>query len=434
MRTGPCGRSSPRCAGARSSRWSRRAAWAAPRTWPICWLRGADLVQAGTAFLRCPESGAPAALKDALATSAAFGATEVTRAFSGRRARALVNAMVREHRGAPAAYPEINNATRPLRAAAARAGDPEHMSLYAGTAFAQAEARPAAEVVERLVSGVQPVSSGRQKKTIEFTPPDVAAVAHELDALRAAGGGWVNLMPGIDEEASDVHPRAGLFAFFGNNAAPVTMTTVMPPKKDRSDSDGLTVGIMHPTGSKAVERLAEAGVTVPEGWVVRQDHARRGLLLRTPVAVTEPDVIDWSVRGRHRVVPGGDDGPVAGRGLPSVGGYRGDARRRSRRGRAGDAGSRPTRTWCARWRGGGAGGGGVAAGPAGAFRLVGVSQAQGGQANETLLVDLGPSHPGMVVRLPPLEATFPDYDLGPQALVQNAVAAAGVPAPAPALS
>ena len=36
-------------------------------------VRGADLVQAGTAFLRCPESGAPVALKDALAGSAAFG-------------------------------------------------------------------------------------------------------------------------------------------------------------------------------------------------------------------------------------------------------------------------------------------------------------------------------------------------------------------------
>jgi len=119
-------------------------------------IRGADLVQAGTAFLRCPESGAPAALKDALGASAAFGATEVTRAFSGRRARALVNAMVRQHPAAPAAYPEINNATRPLRAAAARAGNADRMSLYAGTAFGQAEARPAAEIVERLVSGLQP--------------------------------------------------------------------------------------------------------------------------------------------------------------------------------------------------------------------------------------------------------------------------------------
>ena len=52
-------------------------------------------------------------------------------------------------------------------------------------------------------------------------------------------------------------------------------------------------------------------------------------------------------------------------------------------------------------------------------------------ANETILVDLGPAHPGLVVRLPPLEPTFPEYELAPQALVQNAVAAAGVPAPAP---
>jgi nitronate monooxygenase len=114
--------------------------------------RGAAVVQAGTAFVRCPESGAPAAYKDAL-VEPAFAGTAITRAFSGRRARALVNAMVADHPGAPAAYPEINNATRPLRAAAARSNDPQHMSLYAGTAFRQAEARPAAEVVERLLSG-----------------------------------------------------------------------------------------------------------------------------------------------------------------------------------------------------------------------------------------------------------------------------------------
>ncbi len=115
--------------------------------------RGADLVQAGTAFLRCPESGAPELQKDALG-SGAFTRTAVTRAFSGRRARALVNAMVEDHPGAPAAYPEINNATRPLRAAAVRAGDPQHMSLYAGTGFPRSEALPAAEVVEQLVAGL----------------------------------------------------------------------------------------------------------------------------------------------------------------------------------------------------------------------------------------------------------------------------------------
>jgi nitronate monooxygenase len=114
-------------------------------------VRGADLVQAGTAFLRCPESGAAVPFKAALADPR-FASTAVTRAFSGRRARALVNAMVRAHPGAPPAYPEINNATRPLRGAAARAGDRQHMSLYAGTAFRSAEERPAGEVVQRLIA------------------------------------------------------------------------------------------------------------------------------------------------------------------------------------------------------------------------------------------------------------------------------------------
>ena len=66
-------------------------------------------------------------------------------------------------------------------------------------------------------------------------------------------------------------------------------------------------------------------------------------------------------------------------------------------------------------------------------RVVSMVHADGGMANETVLVDLGPDHAGLVVRLPPLEPTFPDYDLAPQAAVQNAVAAAGVPAPAPAV-
>jgi nitronate monooxygenase len=59
-----------------------------------------------------------------------------------------------DHPDAPAAYPEINNATRSLRAKAAAAGDPERMSLWAGTAFRKATDRPAAEVIELLTRGL----------------------------------------------------------------------------------------------------------------------------------------------------------------------------------------------------------------------------------------------------------------------------------------
>ena len=114
---------------------------------------GATQAQLGTAFLRSTESGAHPLYKAALADPR-FSATAVTRAFSGRRARALVNDFVREHDGAPAAYPEINNATRPLRAAAVAAGDVQRMSLYAGEGFRAAVERPAAEIIEHLATGV----------------------------------------------------------------------------------------------------------------------------------------------------------------------------------------------------------------------------------------------------------------------------------------
>ena len=138
--------------------------------------------------------------------------------------------------------------------------------------------------------------SRRRTRVIEFTPPHIDSVNAALAGLRAAGDGWVNLLPGVDEDRAAPEPQAGLFAFFGNRAPPVTMATVIPAKKDQSLVEGMSVGLMHPTGSKAVARLAEAGVAIPGDWVVRQDHARRGLVLRTSVEAPESQIIDWCVR------------------------------------------------------------------------------------------------------------------------------------------
>src|ERR1700733_8480966 len=65
------------------------------------------------------------------------------------------------------------------------------------------------------------------------------------------------------------------------------------------------------------------------------------------------------------------------------------------------------------------------------LEVTGVDHAAGGMANETVMGEMGRGHPGMGLRLPPLEPTFPGTDLSAQAAVQNAVAAAGIPAPAP---
>ena len=59
-----------------------------------------------------------------------------------------------EHPDAPVAYPEINNATRPLRSAFAAAGDPSGMSLWAGTGHRHAREGSVRSVMDWLASEV----------------------------------------------------------------------------------------------------------------------------------------------------------------------------------------------------------------------------------------------------------------------------------------
>jgi len=108
---------------------------------------GAVAVQVGTAFLLCPEAGTSEPHRRALRADAA---TAFTRAFTGRRARGIVNRFMREHEDAPRAYPHVHHVTAPLRAAARAAGDAELINLWAGTRFGEAREEPAAAVVERL--------------------------------------------------------------------------------------------------------------------------------------------------------------------------------------------------------------------------------------------------------------------------------------------
>ncbi|MFD3775578.1 nitronate monooxygenase [Streptomyces sp. NPDC058612] len=113
---------------------------------------GAEAAQLGTAFLACPESGAHPLHKKAL-TDPLFVRTELTRAFSGRPARGLVNRFMREHGPyAPAAYPQVHHLTSGLRKAAAAAGDPQGMALWAGQGHRLARALPAGELVEVLAA------------------------------------------------------------------------------------------------------------------------------------------------------------------------------------------------------------------------------------------------------------------------------------------
>ena len=107
---------------------------------------GATAAQLGSAFLSCPEAGTKETQRKALMLDRE---TAFTRAFSGRPARGQVNRFMAEHEG-PSAYPEVHNMTKTVRAAAAEAGDPEAMSLWAGQTYTLAPREPVADVIARL--------------------------------------------------------------------------------------------------------------------------------------------------------------------------------------------------------------------------------------------------------------------------------------------
>ena len=65
---------------------------------------------------------------------------------------------------APAAYPQLNNLTKPIRGAAAKAGDPERMSMWAGQTYSQARPMPAAQLVQQLMAEAREAMAGARDR------------------------------------------------------------------------------------------------------------------------------------------------------------------------------------------------------------------------------------------------------------------------------
>ncbi len=113
---------------------------------------GAAAVQMGTAFLTSAESGAAEVYKRAVVEATDDG-TSLTRAYSGRWARGLrTHFMAASERcGAePLPYPWQNALTGAMRAAAARQGEREYLSLWAGQGAALARRTGVAELMAAL--------------------------------------------------------------------------------------------------------------------------------------------------------------------------------------------------------------------------------------------------------------------------------------------
>lgn len=119
---------------------------------------GATAVALGTAFLDCPEAGTAPVHRHELTHRTG---TTVTRAFTGRSARALTTTWTELFTdAAPAAYPHVHHVTAPLRAHGKATGEAELVHLWAGTGHARLRSLPAAELALVLADELARAKTG----------------------------------------------------------------------------------------------------------------------------------------------------------------------------------------------------------------------------------------------------------------------------------
>lgn len=111
---------------------------------------GATAVQVGTALLLTDEAGTNPVHRAAL-RDPQFTQTVVTRAFTGRYARALRNRFIDHHEAdAIFGFPQVAMMTAPIQAAAMKLGDPHGAALWAGAAFQHVKTGSAVDLVREL--------------------------------------------------------------------------------------------------------------------------------------------------------------------------------------------------------------------------------------------------------------------------------------------
>ena len=126
---------------------------------------GASGVQLGTAFLGCPEAGVQPLYRAQLRT-ATDDATELTRAYTGRPARAIRNRFAEEMADSePLEFPLQASLVSPLWRLPDEATRAAFMPIWVGQAAPMVRELPAGELIEALGSEAQEIIG--QKKAAQ---------------------------------------------------------------------------------------------------------------------------------------------------------------------------------------------------------------------------------------------------------------------------
>lgn len=140
-----------------------------------------------------------------------------------------------------------------------------------------------------------------------FRPGEPGEVLALMARLEEQDGGWLNLSPLPEEETAA--PRRQwlphLFDLLLDAGPDVPVCTWMPARRMPDGATGkrgsrgvptTSIGVQHPSGQRAIERLQQAGIDPPAGWRVVQDHPRRGMVFAAPAGADHRSTLEWLVR------------------------------------------------------------------------------------------------------------------------------------------
>jgi hypothetical protein len=135
----------------------------------------------------------------------------------------------------------------------------------------------------------------RSTRLIEFRVEDPAAVLDAMRTLDLAHDGWVNFHPQVRPE-DEPPPRSGLTTLLlAGPVHDIPVCTWVAGKLTRQGPQPASIGVQHAAGTRVLARLVGAGLALPDGWALVQDHPRRGLVVTPATGADDAAVLSWLV-------------------------------------------------------------------------------------------------------------------------------------------
>ena len=117
---------------------------------------------------------------------------------------------------------------------------------------------------------------------------------------------WLHVEPFIEE--GQVHTSSIFWRMFSSRGPIVPKFTWVPSYERKEQMMPAQIGITHPVGTDAVNRLKDFDIEIPKSWMLNQDHPKRGIVISLPEVYSEHEVVDFAVRSLEVLSPFKFDG------------------------------------------------------------------------------------------------------------------------------